>query len=242
MKTLKHQPLFLALCVTFLSYSTHASTSEKEHPTDVIEAKEITQPAPVKELKAGSFRITANGIFPESSYDRAYGENLRSLDTAETDAVTESQPEETTPAPGPRFKAQPSHRSHARAYTVKGKRYVPFANTITDFSQVGTASWYGPGFHGKRTANGEKFNQNLMTAAHKELPLNSVVKVTRVSTGKSIMVRINDRGPFHGNRIIDLSFGAAKKLGIVNKGSAKVKVELIKNNNAKGKKTGKTML
>ena len=107
---------------------------------------------------------------------------------------------------------------------------------------MGTASWYGPGFHGKRTANGEKYNQNLMTAAHKELPLNSVVKVTRVATGQSIMVRINDRGPFHDNRIIDLSYGAAKKLGIVNKGSAKVKVELIKNNNAKGKKTGKTML
>ncbi len=242
MKTQKHQQFFLALCVTFLSYTAHAGTSEKDSPEDDVNVIETTQPAPVQELKAGNFRITANGIFPESSYDRAYGENLHSLDMTEIEAVTQSEPEDNTKASGPRFKAQPSHRSHAKAYTVKGKRYVPFANTITDFSQVGTASWYGPGFHGKRTANGEKYNQNLMTAAHKELPLNSVVKVTRVATGQSIMVRINDRGPFHDNRIIDLSYGAAKKLGIVNKGSAKVKVELIKNNNAKGKKTGKTML
>ncbi len=241
MKTQKHQQLFLALCVTFLSYTAHASISEKEAPKDSIETKETVQVAPVKDLNTKSFRITANGIFPESSYDRAYGENLHNLDTADIETVTESEPEIIAPASGPRFKAQPSHRSHARAYTIKGKRYVPFANNITDFSQVGTASWYGPGFHGKRTANGEKYNQNLMTAAHKELPLNSVVKVTRVSTGQSITVRINDRGPFHGNRIIDLSYGAAKKLGIVNKGSDKVKVELIKNN-AKGRKTGKTML
>lgn len=241
MKTKTHQQLFLALCVTFFSYTTHAGTSEKDSPKDVLETKETAQVDPAKDLKTSNFRITANGIFPESSYDKAYGENLRSLNSADIDALTENEPEEITPVSGTGFKAQPSHRSHARAYTIKGKRYVPFANTITDFSQVGTASWYGPGFHGKRTANGEKYNQNLMTAAHKELPLNSVVKVTRVSTGESITVRINDRGPFHGNRIIDLSYGAAKKLGIVNKGSDKVKVELIKNN-AKGRKTGKTML
>ncbi|GAA4409830.1 hypothetical protein GCM10011450_16670 [Advenella faeciporci] len=239
MKTQKHQQFFLALCVTFLSYTTHAS--EKEPSKPIIEATTPVQVTPAKDLKTNNFRITANGIFPESSYDRAYGENLRSLDIAETDVITESEPTAITPASGTGFKAQPSHRSHARAYTIKGKRYVPFANTITDFSQVGTASWYGPGFHGKRTANGEKYNQHLMTAAHKELPLNSVVKVTRVSTGESITVRINDRGPFHDDRIIDLSYGAAKKLGIVNKGSDKVKVELIKNN-IKGRKTGKTML
>ncbi|MFV9474760.1 septal ring lytic transglycosylase RlpA family protein [Advenella sp. RU8] len=241
MKNQKHQHLFLALCVTFSSYAAHASTTEKEHPKDVVEVQKSMQVDPGKDQKTNTFRITANGIFPESSYDTAFGENLRSLDTAEIDTSTEIEPEEITPASSTGFKAQPSYRSHARAYTIKGKRYVPFANNITDFSQVGTASWYGPGFHGKRTANGEKYNQNMMTAAHKELPLNSVVKVTRVSTGESITVRINDRGPFHDNRIIDLSYGAAKKLGIVNKGSAKVKVELIKNN-AKGKKAGKTML
>ena len=79
--------------------------------------------------------------------------------------------------------------------------------------QCGKASWYGPGFHGKKTASGQRFNQNAMTAAHKTLPLGSVVRVTNRATGKSIEVTINDRGPFVKGRIIDLSAAAAAKLG-----------------------------
>lgn len=79
--------------------------------------------------------------------------------------------------------------------------------------QCGGASWYGPGFHGKKTASGQRFNQNAMTAAHKTLPLGSVVRVTNRATGKSIEVTINDRGPFVKGRIIDLSAAAAAKLG-----------------------------
>ena len=78
----------------------------------------------------------------------------------------------------------------------------------------GRASWYGPGFHGKRTANGERFNQNALTAAHRSLPFGTKVKVTNVRNGRSVIVRINDRGPFHGGRIIDLSRAAARILGI----------------------------
>lgn len=89
-------------------------------------------------------------------------------------------------------------------------------------NQCGGASWYGPGFDGKKTASGERFNQNAMTAAHRTLPMGSVVKVTDQRTGKTIKVTINDRGPFSGGRIIDLSKGAASKLGFIARGTTKV--------------------
>jgi rare lipoprotein A len=88
--------------------------------------------------------------------------------------------------------------------------------------QCGRASWYGPGFHGKKAASGERFNQNAMTAAHKSLPFGTVVRVVDQRTGKSIKVTINDRGPYAKGRIIDLSKAAATKLGIRNAGTGKV--------------------
>ena len=80
--------------------------------------------------------------------------------------------------------------------------------------QSGPASWYGPGFHGRRTANGETFNANALTAAHRSLPFGSLVRVVNNKTGRSVVVRINDRGPFHGGRIIDLARGAARQIGM----------------------------
>src|SRR6478672_3215486 len=91
--------------------------------------------------------------------------------------------------------------------------------------QAGPASWYGPGFHGKRTANGERFNTHALTAAHRTLPFGSQVKVTNERTGKSVVVRINDRGPFTGGRIIDLSQAAARAVGI--SGVGKVSLALL---------------
>jgi rare lipoprotein A len=96
---------------------------------------------------------------------------------------------------------------------------VPVASAA---DQCGGASWYGPGFHGKTTASGTKYNQNAMTAAHKTLPFGTVVKVTDQRTGKSVKVTITDRGPFHKGRIIDLSKAAASKLGTIQAGTGKV--------------------
>ena len=93
------------------------------------------------------------------------------------------------------------------------------------FRQVGLASWYGPGFHGRLTASGERFNQNDLTAAHRKLPLGSEVRVTNLENGRSIVVEINDRGPYVAGRVIDLSKAAARRLGIVEEGLAKVRVE-----------------
>lgn len=92
----------------------------------------------------------------------------------------------------------------------------------------GTASWYGPKFHGRKTANGEKFNMYAFTAAHKTLPFNTYLKVTNLKNGKSVIVRVNDRGPFVKNRIIDLSYAAAHKIGVDISGTAPVKLTIIK--------------
>ncbi|TSA37432.1 MAG: septal ring lytic transglycosylase RlpA family protein [Methylococcaceae bacterium] len=91
-------------------------------------------------------------------------------------------------------------------------------------SKHGTASWYGPKFHGRKTANGEIYDMNAMTAAHNSLPLSSYAEVTNLKNQRTVIVRINDRGPFYGNRVIDLSYAAAKKLGIFSQGTGDIKI------------------
>lgn len=112
------------------------------------------------------------------------------------------------------------------SYKVAGKRYNPLKK-VSSFSQTGSASWYGSQFHGRKTASGERYNMHAMTAAHKTLPIPSYARVTNLANGKSVVVRINDRGPFHGSRVMDVSKAAASKLGFINKGTAKVRVEQI---------------
>ncbi|UIZ56678.1 septal ring lytic transglycosylase RlpA family protein [Acinetobacter sp. SCLZS86] len=106
------------------------------------------------------------------------------------------------------------------------------SNTVRKFSQTGMASWYGRQFHGRKTASGETFDMNAMTAAHRSLPLNCYIRVTNKNNGKSVVVKVNDRGPFHGNRVLDLSYGAAKQLGITNAGTAKVSIERVEGPNS----------
>ncbi|WP_394561513.1 septal ring lytic transglycosylase RlpA family protein [Aquipseudomonas alcaligenes] len=114
----------------------------------------------------------------------------------------------------------------ANPYTVMGKTYYPIRDSRR-YSATGTASWYGTKFHGQATANGEAYDLYGMTAAHKTLPLPSYVRVTNLDNGKTVILRVNDRGPFYSDRIIDLSFAAAKKLGYAESGTARVKVEGI---------------
>ncbi|WXL26654.1 septal ring lytic transglycosylase RlpA family protein [Ectopseudomonas mendocina] len=114
----------------------------------------------------------------------------------------------------------------ASPYTVFGKQYYPISDARR-YVAVGPASWYGTKFHGQATANGETYDLYGMTAAHKTLPLPSYVRVTNLENGKTAILRVNDRGPFYSDRIIDLSFAAAKKLGYAESGTARVKVEGI---------------
>lgn len=127
--------------------------------------------------------------------------------------------------------SEPHNKWTSRPYNVLGKKYYPMANAV-GFEEAGGASWYGLKFHGHKTANGEIFDMFALTAAHKTLPLPSFVRVSNLQNGKSAIVRVNDRGPFHEDRIIDLSYGAAKKLGYYKHGVADVKLEVLHVNDA----------
>ncbi|MBT4921752.1 MAG: septal ring lytic transglycosylase RlpA family protein [Rickettsiales bacterium] len=110
-------------------------------------------------------------------------------------------------------------------YSIAGRDYIPEIDN--SYSEIGVASWYGDKFHNKKTANGEAFNKNELTAAHKTLPLPSIVKVTNLDNGESLVVKVNDRGPFIGDRIIDLSEYAALQLGFMHRGTTEVVVEFL---------------
>jgi rare lipoprotein A len=124
-------------------------------------------------------------------------------------------------------RAEPlSESGNPESYTVYGKRYfVDF--DVTDFRQRGAASWYGTKFHGRKTSSGEIYNMYAMTAAHKTLPLPSYVKVKNLRNEKQVIVKVNDRGPFVDGRIIDLSYAAAQKLGIISNGTTDVEIETV---------------
>ena len=123
-------------------------------------------------------------------------------------------------------KLEPLQRGPNRPYVVFGKAYEPMAS-LQPFRQRGVASWYGRRFHGQKTSSGEPYDMYAMTAAHPTLPIPSYARVTNLANGRSVVVRINDRGPFHSDRIIDLSYTAAYKLGYAGAGSAQVEVESI---------------
>lgn len=124
----------------------------------------------------------------------------------------------------PRY--EPYSRGGNKNYTVRGVNYQVLKD-VSEFTEKGNASWYGNKFHGHLTANGERYNMFAMSAAHKNLPLPSYVQVTNLENNKQIIVRVNDRGPFHQGRIIDLSYAAAQKLDMLNSGTAKVKITLL---------------
>lgn len=113
-----------------------------------------------------------------------------------------------------------------KPYSIGGKTYYPLLSSH-GFREEGIASWYGKDFHGKTTANGERYDMYGMTAAHKILPFNTQVKVTNLTNGRSIIVRINDRGPFVANRVIDLTHTGASKIGMIGPGTARVRVETV---------------
>ncbi len=123
-------------------------------------------------------------------------------------------------------RAEALHRFANNPYVALGREYLP-ARALKPFRQRGTASWYGRKFHGQRTSSGEIYDMYGMTAAHPTLPIPSYARVTNVATGNAVVVRVNDRGPFLHDRVIDLSYAAAYKLGYVTRGSALVEVEAV---------------
>ena len=156
--------------------------------------------------------LTSCGYVPKVAVQKADGAGKR-IDTRK---VANAVP-----------KVEPITRAGNKSpYQVFGKTYFVLP-TSKDYKEVGIASWYGTKFHGRKTSNGEIYNMYAMTAAHKSLPIPSYVRVTNLENKRSIIVRVNDRGPFHGPRLIDLSYVAALKLGFADKGTAKVLIEAI---------------
>jgi rare lipoprotein A len=129
-----------------------------------------------------------------------------------------------------------SASGNPNSYIVNGKRYYVL-KSAKNYHKKGIASWYGKKFHGRSTSSGEKYNMYSMTAAHKSLPLPSYVRVTNLENKRSVIVKVNDRGPFHDNRIIDLSYAAATKLNIISTGTGIVEVKIIDPNNYKNSRS-----
>src|SRR3989344_3691277 len=123
-------------------------------------------------------------------------------------------------------KSEPKSGRGNNAYTVEGKTYTPLTD-VAGYHERGVASWYGKKFHGRRTSSGEPYDMYAMTAAHKTLPLPSYVRVRNLENGRSDLVRVHDRGPFLHDRLIDLSYAGAAKLGILGTGTGIVEVEAI---------------
>lgn len=153
---------------------------------------------------------------PPSTSSKYYSDDGPAADTpANLDQIPDAVP-----------RLEPLHRFANRPYTVLGQDFVP-ATSLRPYRERGVASWYGRKFHGQKTSNGETYDMFAMTAAHPTLPLPSYARVTNVATGKSVVVRVNDRGPFLHGRVIDLSYAAAHRVGIAARGSGEVEVEAI---------------
>ena len=155
----------------------------------------------------------------------------------EDDGPPNSSPDPSTVADAvPR--AEPLSTIGNAPYQVFGIRYVPMSSVAVGYSETGEASWYGRKFHGRTTSNGDEYDMFAMSAAHKTLPLPTYLRVRNLSNGQEVVVRVNDRGPFLGGRILDLSYMAAKKLGVVESGTAPVHIRVV--GTATGRQTSST--
>lgn len=144
----------------------------------------------------------------------------------EDDGPPNSSPDPSTVADAvPR--TEPLSATGNASYKVFGVRYVPMSSVAVGYSETGEASWYGRKFHGRTTSNGDEYDMFAMTAAHKTLPLPTYLRVRNLNNDQEVVVRVNDRGPFLGGRILDLSYMAAKKLGVVESGTAPVHIRVI---------------
>jgi rare lipoprotein A len=181
----------------------------------VIEREAVASAAPAPARPSGEMRAPSTARPGAGGYYKDDGPGDNAPAPAALAAVQEPEP-----------KIEPLHRFANNPYNVFGVDYVPL-KSLAPFRQRGLGSWYGRKFHGQRTSSGEPYDMYAMTAAHPTLPIPSYARVTSTGNGRSVIVRVNDRGPFHPGRVIDLSYTAAWKLGYIGSGSAPVEVELL---------------
>lgn len=187
--------------------------------------KQQAGPAPIVDLASGPSR-SVSSTAPRVSSTNAPENTGSGGGYLSGDGPDSDVPDNLDDTPDAVPKAEPLHRYANRPYMALGKNFTPLEATGT-YRETGIASWYGKKFHGQKTSIGEVYDMYGMTAAHPILPIPSYARVTNLANNKSVIVRVNDRGPFLHDRIIDLSYTAAHKLGIIGKGSAKVEVESI---------------
>uniref|UniRef100_A0A486XNM2 Endolytic peptidoglycan transglycosylase RlpA n=1 Tax=Rheinheimera sp. BAL341 TaxID=1708203 RepID=A0A486XNM2_9GAMM len=176
-------------------------------------------------IKTGILLIVVSVILSGCSSNTAAPHPNAGRYQQERDSIPPRLPtmlEMTDPVP----QAEPLSPGGNKPYSLFGQHYIPLIHS-TEHKEIGIASWYGNKFHGHLTSNGETYDMFAMTAAHKTLPLPSYVKVTNLDNKQTAIVRVNDRGPFHRDRIIDLSYSAAHKLGMLQQGTARVQLELL---------------
>jgi len=218
------QLLALSIAVTGIAAHADSAADKKdtapttEQQVNIVKVIDFTRPQKTEALQEAKNKALLaeddKKSFGDIAYDRPHLRRLVDYN-AKGDALNKE---------GDVYTKSSSRKSYS--YTVLGKRYQTLADS-KGFEQRGPASWYGNPFHGRKTANGETYNMNEMTAAHKELPLGTRVEVTNLSNGRKVVVRINDRGPFHGNRVLDLSRAAAEELGTLNAGVAQVQIRAL---------------
>lgn len=199
--------LFFTLCILAAcgSHPSRPVVERAEPPRPAAPPATVSKPAaskPALVLKHGG------GFYQDDGPGDNPPDNL--------DAIADAEP-----------RIEPLHRFANKPYSVLGRDYVPI-NTLRSYKARGVASWYGRKFHGQKTSSGEIYDMYGMSAAHTTLPIPSYARITNPANGKTVVVRVNDRGPFHDDRLIDLSYTAAWKLGIVGGGSALVEVESVR--------------
>ena len=207
--------LSMTLSALVLSACTTVDLSVRDEP---VRSSAPTAPAASSNSSASS----STGVTPPPPSAEAKKPGGYYKDDGPGDAI----PDGLVDTPDAEPKIEPIAKGPSKPYTILDQTYVP----ITDdkpFIQRGKGSWYGKKFHGQRTASGEIYDMFKMTAAHPRLPIPSYARVTNLRNGKQVIVRINDRGPFHASRIIDMSYTAALKLGFIQIGSAELEVERI---------------
>ncbi|MDP8566331.1 septal ring lytic transglycosylase RlpA family protein [Methylophilus aquaticus] len=186
-------------------------------------------PSSARQIPAERPAASATSPAPSMSAPPLNGAKLINIDPKPettgnpTDGIDLNIPLETSITP----RLEPIVQGTTRPYIVNGETILPMSAITTPFIQTGHASWYGKKFHGRKTASGEIYDMYKLTAAHRTLPIPSYARVTNLSNGKTLLVRVNDRGPFGRDRVMDLSYAAAKQLDIIRQGLAKVEIALI---------------
>ena len=170
---------------------------------------------------------SAEATLPNSNADIDKVINELTYQHSSSSSLIKSARQPTSLALNSTLVNQPKVSADTKDTHVLGQLTAVASNTVSKFKQNGVASWYGRQFHGRKTASGDTFDMNGLTAAHRTLPMNCYIRVTNKDNGKSVVVKVNDRGPFHGNRVLDLSYGAAKAIGITQKGTGNVTIERV---------------